>query len=633
MTDLPRSRSRRPAGGPRPISIGLRHLGYPQDGRLRWVRWIDEVETAGGGTGTPFVHVLLSTLPEDADPSRPPTVGEALLTGGERADAVVQVHPGDMPALSPGQLVRDGKRVGWLKLEERTLCFDTGQASDPTACRAGSPAARPKFWSDEIPWTVLPESAYPLGGFDHGRCVVVHDGQKQLVLPCSEVFRFFFAPETLTANALLSGPFELVLNRLINPEWTGQRDDGSHQVGLRAGLTGRSAASLANLANGGRAAANRLFRLLRKGADTMHDPGGAGRIEAGIPYAWTRMRIRVRGLQLYPDLQARGVLDKFLGLVIVDVAWPVPPAGMPPHVHYRLDNNNSEHPDGPPPDPTLSAGTRGRPVAAPDGGLEETAAEPPGIGSEPTFLEVPAAVIEGGPTVSRMPLEAGGPSRRTRRIRAIEPVPTVSSGTPQPGSTGAATLRHEEGEPAAEAGPSRFAALVAALDGAVGRPSADGGIESWEPVAPGEAQRSWREGLPVWPFPARDLETGTALRWCNLFPGIYRARTALVVAISTQGHTVHWLEIELRAEERGYRSVVFTTAGPAAAAVPSLLLAIAGAGGKEPPAGALAALPGVLTAVRRRHGPRDDPFKGRRVLDGVLEAAASPSAERRPNGG
>jgi len=275
MTDRPQAVPDRPAGKPRPISIGVRHLGYPQDGRLRWVRWIDEVKTAGGGTGTPFVHVLLSTLPEGADPSRPPTVGEALRVGGEGADAVVRVHPGDLPALSPGLLVHDGKRVGWLGLEERTFCFDTGQASDPTACRASSPAARPEFWSDKLPWTVLPASAYPLGGFDHGRCVVIHDGPKQLVLPCSEIFRFFFAPETLAANALLSGPFDSVRNSLLNPEWTGPRDDGSYQVGLRSGLTCRSAASLANLANGGLAAARRLFRPLGTRCATRGAPVGS----------------------------------------------------------------------------------------------------------------------------------------------------------------------------------------------------------------------------------------------------------------------------------------------------------------------------------------------------------------------
>lgn len=628
MTDPSRHGPRGTVGGPRPISIGARHLGYPQDGRLWWVRWIDQVKTDGGGTGTPFVHVLLSPLPEGSDPSRLPTAGEALRAGGKEADAVVQVHPGDLPALSPGLLVRDGKRVGWLRLEERTFCFDAGQASDPAACLSESPAARPAFWSDGVPWTVLPASAYPLGGYENGRCVVVHDGARQLVLPCSETFRFFFAPESLAANALLSGPFDLVEGRLLNPEWTGPRGDGSHQVGLRSGLTGRSAASLANLANGGRAAANRLSRLLRPGPDTMHDPGGSGRIEAGIPYAWTRMRIQVRGLQLYPDLRAGGVLDKFLGLVIVGVAWPVPPAGMPPHVHFRLDNNNAEQPDGPPPDLPALAGVRGRPMAAPDGDLEETATEPPGIGSETTFLEVPAAAIEGGPPVSRMPLEAGALPRRARRIRAIEPVPHVSSGTPQPGSAGVAILRHVEGEPGADAGPSRFAALAAALAEASGRPSVDGGIESWEAVAPGEAQSPWRDGLPVWPFPPRDSDTGAALRWCNLIPHIYRARTALVVRIVAGGRTVHWVEVELRRRESGCRSVVIAIDRDPTQVVPKVLLAIGRAGGKEPRAGSFTDIAGVLAASRRKHGPVDDPFGGHRISNAVLAATGAAPTRR-----
>ena len=601
-------------------------MGYPQDGRLRWVRWIGKVRTEVGGTGTPLVDVLLSSLPEEADPSRPPTAGEALRTGGEGADAVVQVHPGDLPALSPGLLVRDGKRVGWLRLEERTFCFDTGQASDPTACRESSPAARPGFWSDELPWTVLPASAYPLGGYDHGRCVVVHDGARQLVLPCSETFRFFFAPESLAANALLSGPFDLVEGRLLNPGWTGPRNDGSHQVGLRSGLTGRSAASLANLANGGRAAANRLFRTLAPGSVMMGDPGGAGMVEAAIPYDWTRMRIRMRGLQLYPDLRASGVLDKFLGLAILGVAWPEPPKGVPRQVHYRLDNNNAGRGvDGPPPDPPRPVGARDLPVATQDGHLEETADDPPGIGTEATFVPAPTALVEGGPEVVRMPPGAGRLPRRSRVVRSPEAVDSVSSAERQPGSPGVGALRYVQDDSGEEDGAPRFAALAARLDGL----RAEGQVESWTPLDPGGAVRAVREGMPVWPFPAFDPEGGMtrrALPWSSLFPGILCARTALVAEISVEGRTAHWLEIDLRAGEKGYRSVVFTAEGPAAGAVPSILLTIARAGGKEPSAGAFTSLANVSTVVRRRHGPEDDPFKGRRILGGVLAAAAPAGA-------
>ena len=138
--------------------------------------------------------------------------------------------------------------------------------------------------------------------------------------------------------------------------------------------------------------------------------------------------------------------------------------------------------------------------------------------------------------------------------------------------------------------------------------------------------RAMREEMPVWPFPGRDAERNRTLPWSNLFPGVYRARTALVAEISVEGRTVCWLEIELRPSEPGYRSVVFTAKGPVAAVVPSILLTIARAGGKEPPVGAFAALANRSATVRRKHGPEDDPFGGRRILDGILAVIVPPSA-------
>ena len=617
-------------GEPRPIRIPVKHVGYPMDGHLRWVRWIDKV-VAGAGTGSPYVHVLLSRPLDGGDPVRPPTPAQAISAEGDDVGTLVRVHVGDMPALSPGLLVRDGKRVGWLDMEERTFAFDRNTASDPMARWRESPAEKPTFWSPDISWTVLPTSNYPLGGrLRHARCVVVHDGARHLVLPCSEVFRFFYAPETRVADALLRAPFGSVKDRVLNPEWTGPRSDGSFQVGLRSGLTGRSAASLANLVLGGRAAADQL-RLMampggRKDPVDVEEAEEAGVIEAGIPYDWTRMHIRVRGLQIYPELRRRGKLDKFLAMVIVGVAWPVLPRGVPSQVHYRLDNNNVlPGGDGPPPDPPRPVGPRGVPVATEGGDIEETADDPPGIGTEATFVAVPTALVEGGPEVVRMPPGAGRLPRRSQVVAFPEDVDRASSAERQTGSAGVGALRYVQGDSGEEDGAPRFAALANRL----GELRAERLIESWTPLDPGDAMRAVREGMPVWPFPGLDPErTGRnkALLWSSLFAGVRCARTALVAEISVEGRTAYWLEIELRADERGYRSVVFTTTGPASAVIPAVLLAIARAGGKGPSADKLATIPNVLAAARRRHGPEGDPFKGRRILDGILSTASAPSA-------
>ena len=255
------------ATGPASAKGQVRDTGFPQDGRLRWVRWLDRINTSGGGTGTPQLHVSLGLLPPDADPGAPPGLAALLSQNpGPGPGGSATVHTGDIPALSPGMVLRDGMRAGWLAMQERSFEFDrrTAEEAPPTACSADNPAQRPASWDASKPWKVLLERLYPLGPFGHSRCVVIHDGLRQLVLPCMEVFRFFYAPETLTALALTSGPWDLVKDGLLNGDHTGERGDGSWQVGLRAGLTGRSAAALANMAlcGFGRAAANRLSRTL-----------------------------------------------------------------------------------------------------------------------------------------------------------------------------------------------------------------------------------------------------------------------------------------------------------------------------------------------------------------------------------
>ena len=563
------------ATGPTPSKDHVRHTGFPQDGRLRWVRWLDRIDIEGGGTGTARLLVTFGLLPPDADLAAPPSLASLIPPGPDLGPGgSATVHAGDIPALSPGMVVRDGMRAGWLALEERSFEFDrrTAEESPPTACSGDNPAERPAFWDPDKRWKVLQERVYPLGPFEHSRCVVIHAGLRQLVLPCMEVFRFFYAPETLTALALTSGPWGLVKDGLLNGTYTDKRGDGSWQVGLRAGLTGRSAVALANMAlcGFGRAAAERLFFTLPKTSRIAIGPTALGMIEAAIPYDWSRMRIKVRGVQLYPHLRGDGTLDKFLGLSISEVSWPVPPRGVPGEVHYRLDNNNVEGGDPPPGDPRPGGAVR-RAVLGPDGKLRVSATVPPSIGSEPTFVEVGPPPILGGPVAVRMPLEPASPADGRPRPRASEPVDHASTGRERSGDTGAATLRYALGGEGAEAEPSRFAALAAMLEAL----RLERSIDAWTPVRPGPYQVTWRDGLPAWLFPAYDPSTSAALRWSALERRVYRRRAALVVRIAVGVRFLHWVEIEERSTEAqsGFRALLFTTgAADVGPIVESLLL-------------------------------------------------------------
>ena len=330
-------------------------------------------------------------------------------------------------------------------------------------------------------------------------------------------------------------------------------------------------------------------------------------IEAAIPYDWSQMIIKVRGMQLYPGHRADGRLDKFLGLSIAEVSWPVPPRGLPGEVHYRLDNNNAEGGGDPPPDDPRPGGPVLRPVVGPDGTLRATAALPPSIGSEPTFVEVGPPLILGGPVAVRMPLEPASSTEGRQQPRTVEPVDHVSTGSERSGDTGAAALRYVLDGGGVGAEPSRFSALAAMLT-ALRR---EGSIDAWTPVRPGPYQVAWRDDLPAWLFPAYDPSTSAALRWSTLDRRVYRRRAALVVRIDVGARALYWVEIEERAGEAasGFRALFFTTgAADVGLAVEPLLLHAAKEEGVWPrTAGELTGTPPDMNGVaglrltRRRH--------------------------------
>jgi len=503
------------------VTAGARYLSFPQDDRLYWLRWIDGVDIHGRGTGSPTLEALLSPLTGNNDAGRLPNVRDIAKTSADVRRC--HVHAGSLPALTLGSVFQNGKRVGAVGLDTRSFSFKRDSCSAQVVlARSGSEAAKP-YWWDLRPWTVLPPAHYSLPWFDY-RCLHVHAGRAQLILPCSEVFRVFCAPETRMANALLSGSWEVVRNRVVNDSWIDKLPD-RWEIGLRTGVTGRSAAAAVaiEMTDHGRAVAYAIYAALIGGAP------GRKPLVANIPFDWRSIELQVEGL----DMGMPG-FEHFLTLRIVKVRWPDPIDGFPPRIDYRLDNYNTvrePHPE-PPGDPRPPLVSH-ESLLDEDGDADVTPDDDPDVGAGLNTLSgAEGPVFEGGPAVERMPLEESKGGGRGRPTRS-EPA-GVSSTAAGPGADrGVAGISHSPGGPLPV---SSLSVMFAALNALVGC-----GITRWDAVRAQEDKFAFVENHPVWVLPG--FIAGAKSRWSYI--GL-RRRRCLLARVELGNRVVHLAELERR---------------------------------------------------------------------------------------
>lgn len=219
-----------------PRQVITRYEAFPQDGKLHWLRWLDGVDVRGHGSGYPVIHAHLSPLANLPDGQHMPTLQEV---AADTDLVACPVHVASLPDLLLGAVFKDGVQVNMLKMARRTFAFDRSTCYNKILqCNDDSPAPKPSWWKNV--WSVLPARAYALGANRKSFCLVLGEHTRQLILPASEVFRTFCAPESRLAEVLLSGPWKDVCNLIVNPSWKEQFPD-CWEIGLRTGLTGSSA--------------------------------------------------------------------------------------------------------------------------------------------------------------------------------------------------------------------------------------------------------------------------------------------------------------------------------------------------------------------------------------------------------
>ena len=315
----------------------------------------------------------------------------------------------------------------------------------------------------------------------------------------------------------------------------------SGEIGLRTGLTGRSALPTAafELSGHGRSVAGLIH------APLVGPLGGMGDLRAAIPYEWDAITLEVEGVEYPEEHGSRLGLDRFLCLRITGVEWRRPLRGLPRVIAYRLDNHNTtRRPDPIPPE----EGVRPAPTATappsddPSGTVPVNASVAASSGVEPLSIaasSLPAFV--GGPLVERMVLvEPEGPPRPPRRTFTVEPADHASPTRSGPGTGGAAPLRQVAGP-----GPSisAFADLADALDALVDV----GSIRAWSPITPANVRWDVRDGFHAWFFPGH--AGGRRIAWA--YVAGTRRRTALVCRVAMGDRVLHLVEIERRPAAEG----------------------------------------------------------------------------------
>lgn len=185
---------------------------FPKDGRLRWLRWFDDVD-ASNVSGEPTIQALLTPMPDGAAVGTGRRLADVAPSGDGSSPYVVGV--GSLPSMRLGGLFHDGRHVGDLPMEASgPMAFGHSDGVALVRADGDNPAARPDWWSK--PWKVLPVTRYPLGPLCGSRVLAFTSRTHQAVVPCSEVFRVLCAPDTRLAEALLSGPWPAYSGRVVN---------------------------------------------------------------------------------------------------------------------------------------------------------------------------------------------------------------------------------------------------------------------------------------------------------------------------------------------------------------------------------------------------------------------------------
>ncbi len=509
---------------------------FPKDGRLWWVRWVDRYFMPQGGSATPWVEVALSPLDVPLDEVRSLDLRKTV-TNTETLRPI-RLFTGYIPRLALGTIFLDGVEVACLPLQ--TMQINAEVVRPATHNVMDEPPRKPSWWTPSLPYRVINRRDYCLADFLKSHVVVVTSENMTIVLPCHEVFRTMYAPNSEIALALTSGPWEMTKTRVLKPSETGIRTDGRWQIVLRQKIKDEFASVLANLCltETGKASANGIY-------EAFLENDGPSYMKAPIPFDISRLQLEARGIWLEKDPHKKDP-HKFLALQITGMTWPIDV-----EMVYSRQNRSDKGEIQTPTDKPKPYATKGATPSLDEEGLvNANSNEDPSANSTSKNFSPPSIRWHNAPKLEKKKkLESftygGVPAGDEDNT-----LTSVSAGTGWYGETssGSATYSQERRDSSL-----RFVEVVQMLD----RLKAAGGIEHWKPI-PHPRPKLVVGGLSVWHFPTKVTGTKKPPGFCYLGRKDRRLRSALVCEIQYRKSTLYWLEIEVGQSNGGLRSLIFT---------------------------------------------------------------------------
>ena len=228
--------------------------------------------------------------------------------GELRSSTRVLCLAGLIPKLAIGKVFKGEKAVGSLKSEIRKFRFERSNTST-----SASSAPPPYFRDRDV---IASLCRYFHGGAGTDNWLFLQDAKQTLIIPGFEVFRTFYGRNSELALALLSGRWDTMKTRVVDPALTQVDEHGDWFIRLRTRMETDLARFVAHLTISpfGLACANRVFTQFLAAENS---PPGARKpgLALEIPFEW-------KSLELTCRTTPPNAGNVFLGYEITDVKPP-----------------------------------------------------------------------------------------------------------------------------------------------------------------------------------------------------------------------------------------------------------------------------------------------------------------------
>jgi hypothetical protein len=592
----------------------LQFIDFPDDDRLWWIRWADEYCFPYPGTDSAGIRVSLESLPfeqfEQITPESPtsivipPPKHATQSNAADRLYARPGILVGGLPAIRIGDVYRRGNFMGALPFPEKTFRFDTTKTIPVIREVGEEKAPTPSGWISKKPCRTINPYDYNLPGLNPSRCLVIEGIRETIIIPCQEIFRIFFAPDTNLANALTQQHWEQAIESFVDRRETRIVPPNVWQVALRKRLSGASMRVLCALIldEHARIAAKRITSRFRTHENCW--------METSFPFAPGLVEINAR----YVPMQTFDGKARLLITCINKASWP-----------YASTIQRLEREKEPGGEQGVKIGsslprqvTRKLPGQEIDPQRQKIESETPNASMKPVSAFARGFSWENPPAIEtiRVPSSAGLNPVEIR-FAGSPPVeqPTSSTGVPKGGrtSSGTADITVQK--------ERTFIARFHALKEIFDRMLSTDALDDWR-LVPSSINPVSLQGITVWAIPNKTNQKSNA--WCSI-PGSKAPRVAVIFQLVKDTDSVYFLELETRHSESGFRYVLFAPkAGLEDTCISELLQVAANHEGVWPsPLKNGKNLPSLERALIRKHAyvlnkPTGDFYDTKHVLNETL---------------